>query len=58
MSNLAFVMGALVLSVVGTLIILYRHRRPRSMEFGIEEFSRELRALAPERDEAEGGRPG
>ena len=58
MSNLAFVMGALLLSFVGTMIILYRHRKPRSMESGIEEFSRELRALAPERRDAEGGGAG
>lgn len=58
MSNLAFVMGAVLLSIVGTLIILYRHRKPRSMESGIEEFSRELRALAPERRNGEGGGPG
>ena len=58
MSNLAFVMGAVLLSIVGTLIILYRHRKPRSMESGIEEFSRELRALAPERRNGEGGDSG
>lgn len=58
MSNLAFVMGAVLLSVVGTLIILYRHRKPRSMESGIEEFSRELRALAPERRNGESGGSG
>ena len=31
-------------------IVYYRHRRPKSLESGIDEFSRELRALAPKRD--------
>jgi hypothetical protein len=52
-SNLIYLLLALVLSVVGSLILVYRHRRPRSMEEGIHEFNRELRALAPERREDE-----
>ncbi|MEY2567706.1 MAG: hypothetical protein QOE35_2235 [Actinomycetota bacterium] len=53
MSNLLYVVIALGLSAVGSLILWYRHRRPRSMEAGIDEFSRELKALAPERREGE-----
>jgi hypothetical protein len=55
-SSLVYLLIAVLLSVIGTLILWYRHRRPRSMEEGIEEFSRELRALAPERrtDRGEG----
>jgi hypothetical protein len=53
MSNLIYLLLALVLSIVGSLILWYRHRRPRSMEAGIDEFNRELRALAPERREEE-----
>ena len=53
MSSLLYLLLALVLSVVGSLILVYRHRRPRSMEEGIDEFNRELRALAPERREEE-----
>jgi hypothetical protein len=52
-SSLLYLLLALVLSVVGSLILVYRHRRPRSMEEGIDEFNRELRALAPERREEE-----
>lgn len=56
MSNLLYLVIALALSVIGSLILWYRHRRPRSMESGIDEFSRELKALAPER--REGGSAG
>jgi hypothetical protein len=52
-SNLIYLLLALVLSVVGSLILVYRHRRPRSMEEGIDEFNRELRALAPEQQRRE-----
>jgi hypothetical protein len=55
-SNLAFVIGAVLLSALGTFIIWFRHRKPRSMQSGIEEFAKELKALAPERRESEGGR--
>jgi hypothetical protein len=47
-SNLLYLLLALAFSVVGSLILWYRHRKPRTMEAGIDEFSRELRALAPE----------
>jgi hypothetical protein len=48
MSNLVYLLMAFVLSGVGWLIIWFRHRQPTSVEHGIEEFNRELRALAPE----------
>ena len=49
MSNLIYLLLAVLLSIIGSLILWYRHRRPRSMEAGIDEFNRELKALAPER---------
>jgi uncharacterized protein YxeA len=48
-SNLIYLLLAVLLSIIGSLILWYRHRRPRSMEAGIDEFNRELKALAPER---------
>ena len=48
-SNLIYLLVAVLLSIIGSLILWYRHRRPRSMEAGIDEFNRELKALAPER---------
>lgn len=48
LSNLLYVVGAIVAATVISTLILLRHRRPRSLEAGIELFSRELRALAPD----------
>ena len=48
MSNLLYLVVAVALSVVGSLILWFRHRKPTSMEHGIESFNKELRALAPE----------
>jgi hypothetical protein len=39
---------AILASAVGIATILFRNRRPNSMEHSIEEFERGLRALAPE----------
>jgi hypothetical protein len=47
--NLLYVAGALLVATLISALYVLRHRRPRSMEAGIESFSRELRALAPER---------
>lgn len=48
MSNLLYLLLAFVLSGLGWLYLWLRHRQPSSVEYGIEEFNRELRALAPE----------
>jgi uncharacterized alpha-E superfamily protein len=53
MSNLLYVAVAVAVSVVGSLILWYHHRKPRSLEYGVDEFQRELKALAPERREGE-----
>ena len=52
MSNLLYLLIALVLSGIGWVLLWLRHRQPTSMEYGIDEFNRELRALAPERPAA------
>jgi hypothetical protein len=49
-SNLLYLLIAVVLSIAGSAILWLRYRRPRSLESGIDEFSRELRALAPKKD--------
>ena len=49
MSNLLYLLAAVGVSVIGSVAIWYRHRKPHSMEFGVDEFQRELKALAPER---------
>ena len=49
MSNLLYVLVAVAFSVVASIAVWYHHRKPRSLEYGVDEFQRELRALAPER---------
>ena len=41
-------MGALLLMVVAGVWLYWRDRRPTSLENGIEEFHKELQALAPD----------
>ena len=57
LSNLLYVAAAIVAAILISALIALRHRRPKSLESGIESFSRELRALAPEPDGAEVGGP-
>ena len=48
--NLLYLIGALAVATLWiTALYLLRHRKPKSLEAGIESFSRELRALAPDR---------
>ena len=49
MSNLLYLGLAIVFSIIGATIIYYRNRKPTSLNAGIEEFQRELRALAPDK---------
>lgn len=50
MGALVFLMIAVVISVVGSTVLYLRSRSPSSLDAGIVEFQREMRALAP-RDE-------
>ena len=47
MSSLAYLGMAVGLSVIGLTMLALVRRRPRSMQAGMEAFSRELQALAP-----------
>ena len=49
MSNLLYLGIAVAVSIVGIAVLWYRNRKPRSLNSGIEEFQRELRALAPDK---------
>ena len=49
MSPVAFLLAALVLSVVGCAILVLRHRTPTSLEHGVDSFGRQMEALVPER---------
>ncbi len=46
----AFLLIAVVISVVGSTVLYLRSRTPSSLDSGIENFRREMQALAP-RDE-------
>jgi hypothetical protein len=48
-SNLLYLGFAVVLSIVGGTLLYLRNRKPTSLNAGIEEFQRELRALAPDK---------
>lgn len=50
MNAVAFLMIAVVISVVGSAVLYLRSRTPTSLESGIDNFQREMQALAP-RDE-------
>jgi len=47
-SVLAYVLGALLLSFAVIAVLWYREQKPTSIEDGIDEFHRELEALAPD----------
>jgi len=48
LSNLAFLILAVIVSVVGSLIVVARHRKPSSLTTSIDDFSQRMQALAPE----------
>jgi len=49
LGNLIFLVGAVGLSVVGSLLLWLRLRQPRSALASIDEFQREMSALNTER---------
>lgn len=48
MTGLVFLLVAVLISVLGSAILFLRHRDPTSLDHGVEEFQREMRALAPD----------
>lgn len=48
MSGLAFLLIALAISLVGSVVLWLRTRRPHSLDSGIESFRREMQALSPD----------
>jgi hypothetical protein len=57
LSNLAYLIGAVVLATIGGLIVWLYHRHPKSIYANVESFHRGLRALAPDGVQAGSGRP-
>ncbi len=39
---------ALAVIVIGAAIVLFRHRRPRGLSAGIDDFAKRRNALAPD----------
>ena len=54
MSGVLFLVGAIALSVVGSVALWLRTRAPTSFESGIDDFARQRQALSPQR--IDGGR--
>jgi hypothetical protein len=48
-NGIVFLAIALVVSVLGSLTLWLNHRDPTSLDHGIDEFRREMRALSPNR---------
>jgi hypothetical protein len=57
-ANLLYLVGAVAAIVVILTALYMRTRKPKTMEYGIDSFQRELRALAPEATERDGRRSG
>ena len=58
MANLLYLVGAVAAIAVILTALYMRTRKPKTMEYGIDSFQRELRALAPEAPERDGRRSG
>ena len=51
--GLAFLLIAVAVSAFGTLVLWMRNRGSTSLDHGVEEFQREMRALSPDRPDDE-----
>jgi hypothetical protein len=50
-SALLFLAVALVVSVIGSIVVLVHNRSPRSVEHGVDDFAARMRALQPDENE-------
>jgi hypothetical protein len=50
MSPLAFLIIPLVVVAIGCVWLWARSRRPQTLDSGIDDFQREMRALSPENE--------
>jgi hypothetical protein len=48
MSGLAFLLIVVLVSTVGIVVLWMRNRGPTSIDYGVEEFRREMNALSPD----------
>ncbi|HEY2557920.1 MAG TPA: hypothetical protein VGI08_12490 [Diaminobutyricibacter sp.] len=52
LANLAYLIGAVVLAVIGGSFVWLRQRQPKSVDANVASFNRGLRALAPDSEPA------
>ena len=52
LANLAYLIGAVVLAVIGGTFVWLRQRQPKSVDANVASFNRGLRALAPDAEPA------
>lgn len=48
MGNAAFLLVAVVLSIIGSLLVWLRNRKPKTFMSSIDDFQREMKALGGE----------
>lgn len=48
MENLLYLLIAIVLSAVGIFVVWVRHRGPSGVTHGVDLFSEQMRAIAPD----------
>ncbi|HEY2430074.1 MAG TPA: hypothetical protein VGI06_14140 [Acidimicrobiales bacterium] len=53
MANLLYLLGAIAAIAMICSVLYVRTRKPKTLEYGIDSFQRELKALSPERRAAE-----
>ena len=47
MSNLVFLLGAILIAALGIAVLWARSSSPRSVDSGVEGFNRQMEALSP-----------
>jgi hypothetical protein len=53
--NAAFLLVAVVGSLIGSVLLWLRHRRPKTFMSSIDDFQREMKALAREQEQPAAG---
>ena len=48
LSNLAYLIGAVVLAIIGGFAVWLYHRQPKSVDANVDAFQRGLQAIAPD----------
>ena len=57
MTGFVFLLIAFALSIGGSLVLWLRHRDPTTLDHAIDEFQREMRALAPDAERSQRSEP-